>query len=88
MFDNDKEVFVDMIMDLLIIIDLDDVSQDARKEDRMRSELLNMSGKELGDKYDQAWRLLEKQQESERVSRILEEIKDIGVEAVKKKYGL
>lgn len=83
-----KEMFVDLIMDLLIIANLDGVSKDEEKENRMRNELLKMNDKELNNNYKQVNELVELIHKNERTDSLLKEIDEIGVEAIREKYGL
>lgn len=83
-----KEMFVDIIMDLLIIAGLDGVGKDEEKENRMRSELLKMNDEELNSNYKKANELVELIYKNERTDSLLKEIDEIGVEAVRIKYGL
>ncbi len=83
-----KEIFIETIMDLLIAIDLDNVSENKEKENRMRKELMKMNYEELNDKYNQAYEIFKTQQDIEIMDKVIKEVEEIGVEAVKEKYGL
>lgn len=85
---DEKEIFVDMIMDMLIIIDFDGVAEDEKKEGKMRSDLLNTNCAKLNEYYDMSDKLLRSKYRQENIERILKEVDKMGVEAVKEKYGL
>lgn len=83
----EKEMFVDMIMDMLIIVDLDGVSENKKTESKMRNDLLNTSSPKLNEYYDSAYDLVQSKYRLENLDRILAEASEIGVNAVKEKYG-
>lgn len=71
----EKEIFVGIIMDLLMIIDLDGVSQSTEKENRMTDELYRMDWTALNNIYNQAFKIVKMQSEIEVMDKILKEIK-------------
>ena len=85
---DEKEIFIDMIMDLLVIIDFDRMSEDVRKEKKIKDELFTKSWHRLNDYYDKASSLVEAQHRSESIDIILKEIEELGADAVKEKYGI
>lgn len=84
----EKAMFVDMIMDMLIIVDLDGVSENKKTERKMRNDLLNTSSPKLNEYYNSAYDLVQSKYRLENIDRILVEVGKMGADAVKEKYGL